>query len=892
MPTFVGRAAELGLLRARHAEAAAGHPQTVVVEGEPGLGKTSLLQAFTTALDPESVLAASGDEAETFFRFGVLQQLLGTRDGWADPFAAGAELLRLLDDRSGRAPTVFVVDDAHLADAESLAALTFALRRLRADRVMALVTARPDQQPGLPAGLLKLAESQDARIRLEGLTDDDVVAFGSSLGHGQLSRRSAARLRRHTDGSPLYLHGLMSELATEALETTGPLPAPHSYALLVLGSIGAQSEDARRLAQAAAVLPDDSPLSAAAALAEVHDPEQSLDELTRAQVLTCSYDDEGWRISFAHPLTRAAVYDDLGPLDRRRLHLRAAELSDGDGVLLHRMAAASGPDPELAAEIASRAQQLHEDGDDRAAAEYFLKAGRLAGGDGSSWLMDAANLFLIVGDVSAAKTAEESVPEHVGGATRVYLQARIAWFGGQPGPAAELAGRAWELADELDRGGRAGLAAILAQLRNMEGDGLGAAEWADRALAEELPPDLADSTAAARAVGLAIAGRPDSALHALGDLPADPDALGPQRHHQLTARAALRAALDDLDGARRDLDALLRSSTSDLAPQRLLGMGVLAEVHYRLGQWDSSLSLAEQAISLAEDSEQSWVQGYLHAAAVFVSAGRGWWSRGEQHLANGRQLAEQLGDPATWAVCENVGVHIASCRGEPEEVVARSQLLLALGRGPVDEPGWLHWPVQYASALVQLGRLDEAETVLADFDAVAQERGSRSRAAGLARVRGELSTTLRQHDRARASFEEALRLGDTADALEQALIRASYGRFLRRRGERRAARDRLEDATGRFRALGATPFLQGCSEELAALGVSTESSVPPGLEGLTSQERIVARLVSEGLSNNEVARELVLSVKTVGYHLGNAYAKLGVRSRTQLAAKLGSLEHQ
>lgn len=887
MPIFVGRAPELGLLRSHLAAAASGRPHTVLIEGAPGMGKTSLVSAFTAGLDPGSVLESSGDEGETFLKFGVLQQLLGSRDGvWADPFAAGAELLHTLDSRSGRAPSVFVVDAAHLADAESMIALTFALRRLRADRVMALVTTRIDEAERLPSGLIKLAESQDARIQLEGLTEEDIVAFGAALGHGTLSRRAAARLRRHTDGSPLYLRALLTELRPEELEAAGPLPAPESYRQLVLASVRSQSRSAQRLVRAAAVLPNGAALSMAATLAEVDHAEEALDDLVKAHVLTCVYADQGWHISFAHPLVRAAVYDDLGPLDMHRLHLRAASLCEGDAAMFHRVAAASGPDPLLSSELAVRARELRDAGEVRAAAGFFLKAGRLAGPGGSPLLLDAANLFLIAGDVTAAKAAEESVLDDAGDVMRVYLRARIAWFSGQPGEAAELATRAWDRADELDTGGRAWLAAILAQLHNMEGDGVEAAAWADRALAEALPPDLADSTAAARAIGLVIAGQTTAALAALGGLPSDPEAFGPDRSHQLTARGALRALVDDLQGARADLDALHRT-TQDLAPQRLLGLGVLAETEYRLGEWDSSLAVAEQGISLAEDSEQLWVQGYLHAAAVLVCAGRGSWTRAEEHLESGRTLAEQLGDPATWAVCENVGVHVAACRDDPEGVVDRSQLLVALVGAPTEEPGWLSWPVQYVSALVQLGRFPEAEDALARFGPAALQRNSRSRLAGLARVRGELATARREHSRARSAFEDALRLGDAADALEQAVVRASYGRFLRRRGERRAARTQLEAAVERFRRLGAAPFVNTCVEELAACGGSADASMPEAADGLTPQERIVVRLVCEGLTNQDVARQLVLSSKTVGYHLGNAYTKLGVRSRTQLVAKLG-----
>ena len=127
MPTFVGRKHELGWLRERAAEAAKGRPQTVLVEGPVGIGKSALLSEFAETFEPAQLLRASGDEDERSLPFGLLQQLtegrLRTRD---DPFVAGAGLLEFLDHRATAEPTVFLVDDAHLADPASLTALTFA----------------------------------------------------------------------------------------------------------------------------------------------------------------------------------------------------------------------------------------------------------------------------------------------------------------------------------------------------------------------------------------------------------------------------------------------------------------------------------------------------------------------------------------------------------------------------------------------------------------------------------------------------------------------------------------------------------------------------------------------------------------------------------------------
>ena len=459
----------------------------------------------------------------------------------------------------------------------------------------------------------------------------------------------------------------------------------------------------------------------------------------------------------------------------------------------------------------------------------------------------------------------------------------MAWLAGRPTDAENLALQAWDREGELGGQDRGGLAAILAQLCNLRGDGAAAAAWSERALALDLPPDLVDSTEAARAVGLTLAGQVHQAVAALDGLPTEATTVA-SHGHRLTARGALRLATDDVAGAGADLR-LVHDAGGPLWPQRLVAMGVLAELDYRAGRWDESLALAEQAVSLAEDSEQEWVLGYLHCTAVLTSAARGSWPEAESHLEAAWQLVERLGDPATFAVHANASVHLAACRDDPATAVEVGEPLYALGGPPVREPGFLEWPGQYVSALVELGRTAEAVRVLEELEAPARARRSRSRLAVLARLRGELATAERSHSSARDAFEEALRSGEgVVPVLERALALASYGRFLRRRGERRAALARLEDARERLASLGAAPYLHRCEEELAACGARPGEQPPHGLAVLTPQEQMVGGLACTGLTNVEIARRLVLSTKTVGYHLGNVYTKLGVHSRAQLVA--------
>ena len=134
----------------------------------------------------------------------------------------------------------------------------------------------------------------------------------------------------------------------------------------------------------------------------------------------------------------------------------------------------------------------------------------------------------------------------------------------------------------------------------------------------------------------------------------------------------------------------------------------------------------------------------------------------------------------------------------------------------------MQWPIQYVGALVELGRLDEAEPEIEQFEALARDRGCQSRLAGLARVRGELATARRDHKVATGCRSRPPSSSTTApsSALDAALSQAAFGRFLRRRGEKRAAIDRLTDAKTRLSALGARPFVGRVDEELAACGVT------------------------------------------------------------------------
>ena len=181
-----------------------------------------------------------------------------------------------------------------------------------------------------------------------------------------------------------------------------------------------------------------------------------------------------------------------------------------------------------------------------------------------------------------------------------------------------------------------------------------------------------------------------------------------------------------------------------------------------------------------------------------------------------------------------------------------------------------------------------AESVLGTYEALAAERQHSSALAVVSGARANLAAARSDDAEAERCFEAALGHAGRVNApFEQALLQFAYGKFLRRAGKRARAGTQLYAARDTFSRLGARPDLERCEQELAACGLATGPRRQRDAARLTPQELAVARLVAGGLTNRQVARELVISVKTVEFHLGHVYAKLEVSSRSQLVARIG-----
>jgi DNA-binding CsgD family transcriptional regulator len=235
--------------------------------------------------------------------------------------------------------------------------------------------------------------------------------------------------------------------------------------------------------------------------------------------------------------------------------------------------------------------------------------------------------------------------------------------------------------------------------------------------------------------------------------------------------------------------------------------------------------------------------------------------------------------------------HAAAAADDHEAVLhALEPVRVIEPRDGVDEPGFWPWQHLYGGALIGIGRLAEADRFLVDHEKLAADRKRRSSIARLARVRGQLEAAAGRADSAAAAFHHGLdQLGGLSLPFETAQLQLAYGQLLRRRGQRRAAAGLLEGARNRFAALGAPPWLERCDMELTGSGLAQPRRHGFDPARLTAQELAVARRAAAGMSNREIASEMWISPKTVQFHIGNVYSKLGVRSRVQLAARLSAM---
>ena len=910
MDHFVGRAGELAILDAELRAVRAGQPRVVLVEGEAGIGKSSLLSRFVSGQRDICLLRASGDEAEILLAWGLADQLLagagpqpasgsssaGAGQGKdADAMAVGAHLVAVLGDlQAGDRVVAVVVDDLHWGDRLSAQALLFALRRMQADRVLGLVSARPGELSRLGEGWSRFASGDHrvTRLRLAGLTAGELAAMARKLGVGDLSDRAVTQLLDHTRGNALHCRALLEELGPDGLARSGDdLPAPRELAAVVLGRLKALSGPAQALVTAAAVLGRSCPLAAAGALADLSDPVAALDAAADAGLLVEERAGSGAMIAFTHPLVHAAVRDDLGPALRRRLHQAAASLIPSPAALSHRVAAAFGADESLASDLEEAARAAASVGEVAQGAAWLVQASAASADRAGQErrLLDALTALVESGDVAGAVALWPQAGVLDASARRSALLGHLDLLCARGSVVEAHLLEAWQ-AHNPDAEPLVGayaatsLASYLCTVRRLEE----ALAWGERAVAASVGDPAAHLRALVIvALSLTLAGRGPEGLGRLGELPAAAAEVPLKATDGLVMRGMCRLITGDLTGAMADLSvgvARLRAGVSSpYDSQRLV---YLSDTEYRLGAWDDALTHSALAVSLAHDADRTWDFAFVHGYAALVPAARGDWELAGAHTRASRAAAQAFGTGTGVTTAAMAGAELALARSDLEGVLSATAAARTLGR--VEVSGVADWRPPEVEALIGLGRVAEAGAALAELDATIPAYGLPSASMTAARLRGNLAVLKGDLAGAEESFAAARQLARGLSLpFQLALLERDDGRRLRRAGERNSAVVRLRQARDHLVALGALPYVAACERELQHCGAEIRPEPRPAWN-LTASEQAVARLVCTGRSNREVAEELYVSVKAVEFHLGHVFDKVGIRSRKDLAARLAA----
>ncbi|HET7475573.1 MAG TPA: AAA family ATPase [Dermatophilaceae bacterium] len=914
---FVGRGQEMAALGEELSLAAAGQARVVLVQGEAGVGKSLLVRRFLATLpDPAGslrVVHAVGDQLEAGMPYAVLGQLwpgLGLGTGAARvpaPTEAGALLLSTIwgdaepdgepngeQDREhgcepggerGRGLQVVVIDDAHCADEASLRALLFALRRMRLDPVLLILAARPAGAGVLLETVDRLVADDQGRIlRLGAMTPVEIGQLARVVTGADLPAAAARRLWQHTAGNPLHATALLHELPTASLvDTSQPLPAPRSFAELVRARLGQCASPTRRLVAALAVLGMEARLADAADLAD----------LTDCAGLACAVDDAvlhhllehrpDWTIAFTHPLVRAAVEAGMDAVQRIDLHRRAAERAAHRGEdeateLRHRVAASPTPDPALAHRLerfarAEAARFAHP-----SAARAFLDAFDQGGRVNQALLLDSADQYLQAADIGPADRSLARCTQHTPRAT--YLRGWVAQAKGQLQDAQHLLERAWHDAAD-DPLVRSLAARQLARVGIVRGKSEDAVTWGRKLLATAVPGQR--SSAGMLILGLCQSGRIAEARATISKLPGVTGGAVADTE-ETYARATALIIDDDLVGAVNEFTSLLRSlHQSAFQELAIAALGWVSEANYRLGRWDEAMASGFGALARAEDAGHYWFVEQYRSIAAAVPARRGLWDLAESEVATAERRGKAFGGLAV-PYAAVAAARLAHSHGDYERIIAVTEPLWQLpALSGTFQPGVFDWRPLRTEALVRVGRYDDAQAALARLIDDAEVVSHRSTLAAAHRVRGLLAAAQHQPDTAENAFATALAIGEQLPMpFELAYTQLCHGEVLRRHGQRRRATTTLERAMATFTQLDAQPFLERTARELTACGRHTTTPGESALTRLTPQELAVARLVATGRRNKDTAAELVLSIKTVEYHLRNVYTKLGIGSRTQL----------
>jgi DNA-binding CsgD family transcriptional regulator/tetratricopeptide (TPR) repeat protein len=900
--SVVGPRAEGARLDVLLTQAHEGHPTVALVEGAAGAGKSTVLRQFLRRHPQLPTTAVLGLPWERGRAGALVGRLLAQPpDAAATPSTPGPldmaqSLLSRWAEQSSDAPALIVVDDAHHADLLSLQALVSAADRARTG-VLLLLSRSTDVLDLNDAETADVLDRLAAvRVPIAPFDVDETRLLAARVAAVDLPISVARRLREHTGGRPGHLREVLQQTPRACWsDWQTPLPPPGSVQRRVQRALQRCSPAARSLVEAAAVLGETPLLADAAALAGLEAPLDALDEAWRVGLLAPRAGRGLDALSFSERFARGAVHSSLAPRARHDLHLRAASLlGDETERLRHRVEATPLPDPALADELVALARRKATEGAWAVVADALVDASRISPGraDREDRLLQAVDALAGAGLLEQAVIALPEVEALPTGARRDAVLAYVAVQRGRRNEAVEHLDAAWR-----HRGADRHTTAVVCQRHVLHAladwDGEALVRWTGRAveLADPGSPAAVESRAIV-GLGHAARGQPTLAYTAYRQAVAESPA-GPQHQRSRMGLGWLHLAQDDPEAARRELE-FAASTVGQAGSTRitLWALAWLARTRFVLGDWPGALHAVDQAEVVLGASGLDLLRPLVHWTGAQVRALRGEDEAVERHLRLGAAAEHDYTVMIVPALLARA--HAAEAASDYDAVVrALAPLVVRTPRGGLDEPGFWPWHDIYANALVVTERLDDAEAFLGPLEATAQERQHRSTGARLGYVRGRLLAARGDLRGAERAFEAArAEIAGLPLPYERALVDFAHGMSLRRAGRRRDAAALLATARRAFAGLGAQVYVQRCDRELRT-GRPAAGSADAGTDVLTEQERTVATLVATGRTNAEVAASMLLSVKTVQFHLTRVYAKLGIRSRTELAARFPALSaHQ
>lgn len=864
-----------------------GRQSALIIEGDAGVGKTALLNELVSRADDFAVVSAEGTEIGATPYATLIQWGVEAADG-----ETGAPIItmptrsleRRIAELSKTGPVLLRLDDLHWADPESVETLVRLLLRRQPETGVLVAVGTRGLQAGQHETWQRWAAGADrsTRLNLTGLSRADAVELVRHH-HPDLGVEAAHRLWQHTLGNPLYLTAVLDEYDAEQLAHMRTPPAPAEFTHVINARVARLTADAVTVLRSAAVL-GSGRLSFLdlTAVALVPDPRCATQELIDAALIRPDIDDGPVAVRFGHAMIRAAVYYQTPLPERRLLHARAAEIVRTEMAMLeHRMAASNSYDDDLADAMEDFARRQYDERYFRVAAIHRQWASELTRDPAlreRRWL--------------------ESLFDHAMAGNTAFIRGQLHDLQRSP--------------DEVMR------TLVLGTLAVWERRRAEAIRWLS-VLVER--PDGVDTLTRYRA-GILLAWARCGV-----DDPVETIASGLERARQLgVVDARLKsiemAASGSIDlrvgGGSEQLAALRRlPSPSQVALEDTDRLAWRGEVMARKGLFSEALADLTESVRRIQDGVTEFGAGAFHALLGYAQWMTGDWPKARANFTLAADLAGPRGHPAIQALSPlsaigdgrvavaDEGLALAEATlshdrwFEPRQALMittvvrahayatpdeRSRLLRRLSGGLADPRALtLAEPVpclHAALAAVWAGDIEYADDLAERLATADPQPPWTTAAAGW--IRGLVAERLRQPGLATRLLAAAVLSGLDELPLYRAHLLVDHARAASRTGQAEQAAHSRAAASSLYRELGATPYLDRLStpaRQPTGPVPSAERSVP-----FTSREREVLALVLAGMSYAQIAEALVITERTVGYHLSNIYGKAGVNSRHELTA--------